>query len=316
MALRRPDLLSSPAVTIFVPSDKALFSKPHGFRYDFRRHVVPKRLRFNELMAYTDGAEFETLAPNKSVFVQSGDDAVSVNGVRADGGEIYHNRWIVLHSLPTTLDDAAAGEFLGFSNWLPSSPETGGKFSGEMTNYLDAGQVSNGVPTPAPESNIELIVPPSPTPAQETHFIGPIQIGVPGVPPVSDQDHVEDMISELIRPPTPSPSIGDATNDQCGVVPGVTVRVDNADLICPVSDVLNMQENEVKPFPDVAPFQPSDGVDGTQLQLSKKLLQSEPLISDIHHTDELKIEKGRVSDKRVKQDPDLSNIAGDLFYYT
>lgn len=346
LALRRPDLLSLPAVTVFVPSDKALFSKPDGFRFDFRRHVLVKRLRFATLMTSSDGMEYETLAPNKTVFFLSSDDAVSVNGVRVDDAELYHNQWIVLYSIPVTLDDVAAGEFVG-------------KPSGDMSEYFSSEQVRNRVPAAAPESSIELVGPSSSPPGSE--FFDPIQAGVPGAPPASSYDHIEE--TEFAKPVSPSPSSSGGTGNQCGVVSAVTVGVDGANLVCPVDDGLYMQENDdVQNFSDVASFEPPDDVD--HYRLSKKLLQSEPLISKISDPEESKDGKGQVPDENAKsepsndvddfhlskklvqskpliseisdrdegknhqgqvsdegpqsgtQDPDPTNIADDLFYYT
>ncbi|KAL6493912.1 hypothetical protein OROGR_031821 [Orobanche gracilis] len=106
MAIRRSEILSLTSLTVFAVSDENLFLKPGGFRYNFRRHVVPVRYRFADFAKITAGGmKLDTLAPNKTVLVKSVDGAVNVDGVVVGETEVYLNRWIVVVSLISSLDD-------------------------------------------------------------------------------------------------------------------------------------------------------------------------------------------------------------------
>ncbi|KAL6575558.1 hypothetical protein OROHE_000935 [Orobanche hederae] len=106
MAIRRSEILSLTSLMIFAVSDENLFLKPGGFRYNFRHHVEPIRRRFADFAKITAGGmELGTLAPNKTVLVNSVDGAVNVDGVAVDETEVYRNRWIVVVSLMSSLDD-------------------------------------------------------------------------------------------------------------------------------------------------------------------------------------------------------------------
>ncbi|KAK6162769.1 hypothetical protein DH2020_002610 [Rehmannia glutinosa] len=157
MAIRRSDLLSLTSVTVFAVSDENLFLKPGGFRYDFRHHVVPMRHRFDDLAKFTaGGVHLDTLAPNKTVFVDSIDGAVNVDGVPVDETEVYRNRWIVVVSVMTSLDDIVGsqikppvnGEVIDYSDLSPTP------FPGDSAN--DGG---NGDDAP---STVPTISSPSP----------------------------------------------------------------------------------------------------------------------------------------------------------
>lgn len=106
MAIRRSELLSLTSVTVFAVSDETLFMKPDGFRFDFRHHVVPIRQRFVDFEK-SGRLELFTLAPNKTVIVETVDGAVNVDGVAMKMVEVYHNRWIVVLSVASSLDDVA-----------------------------------------------------------------------------------------------------------------------------------------------------------------------------------------------------------------
>lgn len=119
LTIKRPELLSLTSVSVFVPSDMALFSQPEGFRYDYRHHVVPQRYRFGDLARYAKGTVvFQTLAPNKTLVVNFIDGVLTVNGVIVNSTEVYRNRWIVMLSVSMSLDDA--GNLLDSGSFPPS----------------------------------------------------------------------------------------------------------------------------------------------------------------------------------------------------
>ncbi|KAA8515753.1 hypothetical protein F0562_018636 [Nyssa sinensis] len=154
MAIKRSDLMSLTTLTVFAPSDLSLFSASNGFRYDFRYHVVPNRIRFADLARLPVGTEIETIAPNKTVMIGSVNGVVTVNDVPIDGSEIYHNQWVVVVSVRRTFDDAEDSEVnsqfsSGFSNsgraQIPSTAPSYSIDSDVKTQPSD----SDGVPSPA-----------------------------------------------------------------------------------------------------------------------------------------------------------------------
>ncbi|KAE9459868.1 hypothetical protein C3L33_08206, partial [Rhododendron williamsianum] len=104
MAIKRSILLRQKEITVFAPSDASLFSYSDGFRFDFLRHVVPKRRRFADI-ASVEGTAIETLSPNKSVVIRSRNGDVTVNGIAIRSLEVYRNRWIVVFSVSRSVDD-------------------------------------------------------------------------------------------------------------------------------------------------------------------------------------------------------------------
>lgn len=188
MALRWSVLLTVKAATIFAPSDTALFAVPHGFRYDFLHHIIPRRLRSGENGTFPKGGLFETLAPDKAVFVQFGDKDIRINGVRAAGGELYHNRWIVIYPISVTLDDA-------IDQYPSTSPEN---------HFPDAGEIGNVIPIASPGSSSELTGGPSPFPPERDILSEEVH-KVPTVAPVSDQRCQHDITGKLLEPPLLSP---------------------------------------------------------------------------------------------------------------
>ncbi|KAF7138234.1 hypothetical protein RHSIM_Rhsim07G0046900 [Rhododendron simsii] len=104
MAIKRSILVRQKEITVFAPSDASLFSYSDGFRFDFLRHVVPKRRRFADI-ASVEGTAIETLSPNKSVVIRSRNGDVTVNGVAIRSLEVYRNRWIVVFPVSRSVDD-------------------------------------------------------------------------------------------------------------------------------------------------------------------------------------------------------------------
>nr|GMD62204.1 fasciclin-like arabinogalactan protein 21 [Ipomoea batatas] len=113
LSIKRSEMLRLGAVSLFAPSDRALFSRHGGFSFDFRSHVLPTRHRLEDLARYPPKITiFPTLAANRTIMVDSVNGAVTVNGVRVNSTEVYLNRWIVVFSVSTSLD-YDAGNLLG-----------------------------------------------------------------------------------------------------------------------------------------------------------------------------------------------------------
>ncbi|KAG6395103.1 hypothetical protein SASPL_145695 [Salvia splendens] len=108
MRVRRSVLLPLTSVTVLAVSDVHLFMTPESFRYNFRHHVIPTRQLLADLARMSAvGVEFYTLFPNKTVHVVSNGGAVTVDGVPVGRREVYRNRWMVVVSVLSSLDDVA-----------------------------------------------------------------------------------------------------------------------------------------------------------------------------------------------------------------
>lgn len=163
MSVRGSELLSLPSVTIFAVDDRSLFLAPGGFRYDFLHHVLPTRLRFDDLsMLGVGGTEVDTLAPNKTILVYSVNGAISADGVAVDGTAVYQNSWVVVMSVKASLDDATASPanpplHAGSPEtdyYVPSpAPRSGVSYGGNSTRKQppgsSKGEFASGAPSPA-----------------------------------------------------------------------------------------------------------------------------------------------------------------------
>ncbi|CAA0827164.1 Unknown protein [Striga hermonthica] len=180
MAIRKSELLSLTSVTVFAVSDENLFLKPGGFRYNFRQHVVPARHRFANLARITTagGTILETLSPNKTIFVDTVDGTVNVDGVAVDETEVYRNKWIVVVSVMKSLDDVVLD-----SQIKPPTPSPA-PFTGVPA--------IDGSPNPVPEFNnaegSSIRTPPSPS------FENDAEIGSPSrAAEYGNETHVDEL---------------------------------------------------------------------------------------------------------------------------
>ncbi|GER57818.1 fasciclin-like arabinogalactan protein [Striga asiatica] len=204
MAFRKSDLLSLTSVTVFAVSDENLFLKPSGFRYNFRHHVVPVRHRFANLARITTagGTDLETLSPNKTVFVDTVDGTINVDGVAVDETEVYRNKWIVVVSVMKSLDDVV----------------------------LDS-QIKPPTPSPAPFTGVPAIDD-SPNPEPEFNHAEGISIRTPPSP--SFENDAE------IGSPSRAAEYGNETH--CDPSTVVSIRIEGGDLLCTESSARQLGE--------------------------------------------------------------------------
>ncbi|GFP88595.1 hypothetical protein PHJA_001003200 [Phtheirospermum japonicum] len=229
MAIRRYELLSLTSVTVFAVSDENLFLKPGGFRFNFRHHVVPMRRRFADLAKITTdgGAALDTLAPNKTVLVNSVDGAVSVDGVAVDETEVYRNRWMVVMSLMASLDDVVVDSQFKPPINVESSPSPA-PFPGVPAN----GNSPSTAPAYAP-----------PSLAREINPADAYSIGTPS-PAASELDGEIGDYAPVTAPTigSPSPAADDVNETHCDLSTIVSIGVEGGDLLCPVSTVRQLRE--------------------------------------------------------------------------
>ncbi|KAL1535875.1 hypothetical protein AAHA92_28601 [Salvia divinorum] len=211
MRVRRSNLLPLTSVTVLAVSDVHLFMTPGSFRYNFRHHVIPTRQRFADLARMSAvGVEFYTLFPNLTVHVVSNGGAVSVDGVRVGRREVYRNRWMVVVSILSSLDDVADSQPIPPPTAADSAPSpppiSADSNNGDFPRVPSPAPIhrvfSNGnsprVPSPAPISRISAN-------GQSPRYLSPAQFHE-----ASDNDESTRVLSPAPnhggRVPSPSPA--------------------------------------------------------------------------------------------------------------
>lgn len=138
------------------------------------------------------GVEFYTLSPNKTVLVVSNGGAVSVDGVPVGMREVYHNRWMVVVSVLSSLDDVADSQPDPPAADSPPSPPPLPRNNGGFPR----------VPSPAPipagsdNANSPRVPSPAPIPRVSSHGNSP---RVPSPAPIPR------VFGRSPRVPSPSP---------------------------------------------------------------------------------------------------------------
>ncbi|XP_051144185.1 uncharacterized protein LOC127260497 [Andrographis paniculata] len=296
MAVARSEMLSLPSVTIFAVSDRNLFLKPGGFRFDFHHHVVPIRRRIADLAI---GTELVTLAPNKTLAVDSVDGTLTVGGVVVGKTEVYRSRWIIVLPIMNSFDDVEDP---------PQNPTIVDQVSDDFANSLPP---IPSAPSPAPASASDL----NPSP-------------VPEVIPVISTDF------NLPEVPSPSPlseiGVGEApesSDSAGGQSPSAEAEASQTSVSSPAPE----------PAAENPPAEPEErcvvasGVEGGDLfcaegAAARRMQEVDDPIGG--HVDESKPSNFGAGDTEGGMDEDLTqfenvklgeinvNIADDIFFYT
>ncbi|OIT28441.1 hypothetical protein A4A49_21857 [Nicotiana attenuata] len=326
LTVKRLELLRLTSVSVFAPSDTALFSRPDGFRYDYRHHVVPQRYRFGDLARTAKGSVVvETLAPNKTLVVNFVDGVVTVNDVVVNRTEVYRNRWIVVLSVSMSLDDAV--NLLDYGNFAPSlAPVTMEiRYPDEIVESSPAGVPSLSPATteiPYPDEIIDGFNDgvQSPAPAtMEIHYPVEINNGFTDEaqspsPAIIDIPYPDERINASaagFQSPAPPMAVNEVIDPGC--VFGIPVGIEGGDLLCPASGPQKRKLEEIEDLNDghVAAYPPSDVKD----QLSEVVNQSVPLISS-DESDRGSVDRDGEEENRMNiMDENHINMADDLFFY-
>ncbi|KAL8495849.1 hypothetical protein ACS0TY_019822 [Phlomoides rotata] len=243
MAIRRSELLSLTSVTVFAVSDETLFMKPDGFRYDFRHHVVPIRQRFADLEK-SGRLELFTLAPNKTVVVETVDGAVNVDGVAMKMVEVYHNRWIVVLSVISSLDDVAdyhRNPKIATNNLVPS-PAPFSIVSTKGSLPKDSRRVPSPSPFSSNSADEDSSKYPSPAPWYIPSWAIDSESPSPAPAPSSESPSSSpsptpeiEVAKNPVSHPRQSPAIDDITVTNCHLNDGAANVVEGGDLLCPIT---------------------------------------------------------------------------------
>ncbi|KAJ8747762.1 hypothetical protein K2173_013070 [Erythroxylum novogranatense] len=95
-------------ITVLAPVDEALESSAGNFgKYSsiFRRHVVPCKILWRELVGFNDGAVLETYMEGFRIRVTRSGDILMLNEVPISCPNLYQNEWLVVHGLQGMLEE-------------------------------------------------------------------------------------------------------------------------------------------------------------------------------------------------------------------
>ncbi|KAH6827012.1 hypothetical protein C2S53_016155 [Perilla frutescens var. hirtella] len=328
MSIRRSDLLPLTSVTVLAVSDEHLFMTPGGFHYDFRRHVVPTRQRIADLAKMTaDRVELYTLAPNKTVVVESNDGAVTINGVPVGMREVYHNRWMVVISVISSLDDIADPPTTRLSPSLSAGVPSPSPISG-----VSAKIKSPRAPSPSPASGVSTkgrshrVPSPAPTPAvtgkRKTRRVpSPPPPLIPGVSSMGRSQRV------------PSPAPEEFENSSPTLTPEAADEDDNALNSSPPAPEIEGEEKSLRsPVPSPATDDVnvihcdlnvvvSDGVEGGDLLCPDRMGRTGSLAEDDVEGYQPYDAQSQDAEEDLTESDDVKiaenvNIADDVFFYS
>ncbi|KAL0425515.1 UNVERIFIED_CONTAM: hypothetical protein Sradi_1086300 [Sesamum radiatum] len=256
IAVRRSELLSLTSITVFAVSDENMFLKPDGFRYDFHHHVVPVRHRLANLAkSAAAGMELDTLAPNKTVMIHSIDGVVTVDGIPVNGKEVYHNRWIVVVSVMTSLDDIVdfqENSSIACATYPVSTPTPFSGVSADGSSPRASpqalaydGGTENGPSSLAPAnfiSNCSSGTTSPGTPSSAFVLDGGISDDAPSFENTISSPPLPAWGMEGAVPPTPSPEEDNVRVTGCDPRDVASIGEEGADLFCPVRSVRQLRE--------------------------------------------------------------------------
>ncbi|XP_061990923.1 putative fasciclin-like arabinogalactan protein 20 [Rosa rugosa] len=94
-------------LTVFAPVDQAMVPRIgdlSGYSSIFRRHVVPCKLSWNDLVSLDDGTVLRTNLQGFMINITRYDGVLVLNGVPVIMPEMYHNGWLVVHGISEVLE--------------------------------------------------------------------------------------------------------------------------------------------------------------------------------------------------------------------
>ncbi|KAH7516372.1 hypothetical protein FEM48_Zijuj10G0128000 [Ziziphus jujuba var. spinosa] len=111
-------------LTIFAPIDQAMVNQKTNvseFSSIFRRHIIPCRLRWRDLVDFVDGTELQSNLEGFTIKITGSSKGLRINGVPVILPDMYHNDWLVVHGISEILEGPKHEEkvpesFYGFGN--------------------------------------------------------------------------------------------------------------------------------------------------------------------------------------------------------
>ncbi|KAK7280372.1 hypothetical protein RJT34_25436 [Clitoria ternatea] len=100
------DVAEQSGITVFAPTDETVLNRIGDFsEYPsfFRRHVVPCRLLWNDLVDFGDGSELPTFLDGFAINITRSDGVLILNGVPVFFPDVFFNDKVVVHGVSDIL---------------------------------------------------------------------------------------------------------------------------------------------------------------------------------------------------------------------
>ncbi|KAK9935245.1 hypothetical protein M0R45_022355 [Rubus argutus] len=94
-------------LTVFAPVDQVMANRIRNlseYSSIFRRHVIPCRLSWSDLVSLDDGTVLRTNLQGFTINLTRYDTVLVLNGVSVILPEMYHNGWLVVHGISEVLE--------------------------------------------------------------------------------------------------------------------------------------------------------------------------------------------------------------------
>ncbi|TKY50935.1 putative fasciclin arabinogalactan protein 20 [Spatholobus suberectus] len=106
LAMQLSGVTDQTGITVFAPADDTVMNRIGGFgEYPsfFRRHVVPCRLLWNDLVDFSDGTELPTFLEGFAINITRSDGVLILNGVPVFFPDVFFNDRVVVHGVSDVL---------------------------------------------------------------------------------------------------------------------------------------------------------------------------------------------------------------------
>ncbi|KAJ1377709.1 FAS1 domain [Sesbania bispinosa] len=106
LGMQLSDVTEQSAITVFAPADEMVLNRLGDFgEYPsfFRRHVVPCKLLWNDLVDFGDGSELPTFLEGFSINITRSGGVLILNGVPVFFPDIFFNDKVVVHGVSDVL---------------------------------------------------------------------------------------------------------------------------------------------------------------------------------------------------------------------
>lgn len=106
LGMQLSSLTDQSGITVFAPADEMVMNRVGDFEdYPsfFRRHVVPCKLLWNELVDFGDGTELRTFSEGFNINITRSGGVLILNGVTVFFPDVYFNDKIVVHGVSDVL---------------------------------------------------------------------------------------------------------------------------------------------------------------------------------------------------------------------
>ncbi|KAK7343458.1 hypothetical protein VNO77_12217 [Canavalia gladiata] len=106
LGMQLSGVVEQSGITVFAPADETVMNRIGDFNeYPsfFRRHVVPCRLMWNDLVDFGDGSELPTFLDGFTINITRSDGVLILNGVPVFFPDVFFNDKVVVHGVSDVL---------------------------------------------------------------------------------------------------------------------------------------------------------------------------------------------------------------------